>query len=105
MTEAVKLTSEQRLGWSAVPAHQCPDIDYVVKAINSCEKMLRKHNRLDEDELRSLCDDIEYELSGLVNRIGDIRTACDGIRTWGQSWKDLCKEIAIDNTVELEDYA
>ena len=66
-------------------AHTCPDIDKIQGAIMECEKLSNSYavKRDDEDGLRSRLDDIEYKLSGLVDKLEKLRSANSSLREGG----------------------
>lgn len=94
--------SEQLFDIPNPPEHQCSNIDNVISAINTIEKLIKRHERFDEDELRSVVSDIEYEISGLEKEVENIRTAIEGVREWGQSWKDKFKKVVNRDDFPIE---
>lgn len=99
-------TTEERLGMIIPPSYQCSDIDKLIKVINWAEKYVTQSTKTDDaDELRNHLDDIEYEMNGLESDLEDIRKACEELRDWGQGWKDLAKNMADKNNLDLDDYA
>jgi hypothetical protein len=105
IAETKELTSEQRLGIIAPPEHQCSEIDKIIKAIRYCTKLADKADRLDEEDAKSALNDISSELWNFERDIEDIRKACEGLREWGQAWKDLCKSVALEKDIDLQDFA
>lgn len=96
-------TSEGRLGFPAPPDHQCPSIDYVIKAIRTCEKYMRRYDRMEEDELKDVMWNVEREMFDLEKKMEEIRSACEGLCEWGLAWKNLCKNAADKRDLDLED--
>ena len=91
-------TSEEILDIDKQPKETCPDINKIIKAISEA------YNRADkaEDNCRkygSDCEhedifsDIRYELSGIEDDLEKLRNDNEGLRSWGQSWKDLAKQL------------
>jgi len=86
--------------------YMCNDFQSVRKGIINAENYVNKAQNSDEiDEIESYLDDIEYELSEMVNKIDELNEQVEGLRTWGQSWKDLFKEIVENEKIDLTKYS
>lgn len=91
-------TTEQLLDISEQPQEQCPFIDKIINAINSCRKeiesLAKDLSRIEGAE--SIASDIDWSSSyylDLNKEMEDIRKQIIAIRAWGQEWKDLSKSI------------
>jgi flagellin-specific chaperone FliS len=104
-TETKQKTSEQNLGLVEPPTHQCPDIDKLIKIIRSVVKTSNSTKGMDVDDFISAMDDIDRELWDFESDLEKIRSACEALREWGQAWKDLCKNVADETNVDLQDFA
>lgn len=98
-----KLTySEDLFSVPYAPDHQCSAIDEILGCIKWISDALWKVDKLDEEELRDLADDIDHKLYGLDDKLEDLRSACGGIREWGQGWKNACKEVINQYNIDIE---
>lgn len=91
-------TSEEILDIQKPPENTCPDIDKIIKAINKAYDIANQaerecHRVGDECGPADIFDDIQYELSGLEDELEKLRKANENLRTWGQHWKNLAKEL------------
>lgn len=96
------MTSEERYGISKQPPETCPMINAGLEDLKNMVKenayASRNMRRADEDELRSLLEEV---LDMNDRYYGDVEDAFEkarknatAIREWGQEWKDLAKEMA-----------
>lgn len=90
-------TSEKILGIGEPPAHTCPDIDKLIRAIDSAYRLASKAERdcgkYSECGHESQFSDVAWELDGLEDGLEELRAANDALRCWGQEWKDKAKEL------------
>lgn len=91
-------TSEEILDIDKQPKETCPDINKIIKAINEAynrankaEDSCRKYGNDCEHE--DIFSDIQYELSGIGDDLEKLRNDNEGLRSWGQCWKDLAKQL------------
>lgn len=98
-------TTEQLLDISEQPQEQCPFIDKIINAINSCRKeiesLAKDLSRIEGAE--SIASDIDWIASyylDLNKEMEDIREQIIAIRAWGQGWKDLSKSILVKMSEE-----
>jgi hypothetical protein len=91
-------TSEEILGIRKPPENTCPDIDSIIKAINKVYNIAYR-SKCECREIGDGCGhedkfyDIQYELTGLENELEKLREANANLRTWGQDWKNLAKQL------------
>lgn len=81
------------------PAYQCPRIDEVINnasnAISKC-KDVRKNIYNDSDISEGEIEEISDNLSDVDSTMEDIRSAIEEVREWGNSWKELAKDLVFD---------
>lgn len=103
-----KRTTEDLFMITKPADYQCGSIDEIINAVDYAEKYLDKAKGCDEDSIKELLDyiqDVEYELRGVVDYLEEVRMAVDSVRSWGQDWKNLAKEIIEDNpSIDIENY-
>lgn len=88
------MTSEDKLGFLEPPNYQCPVIDDAIKIIRDIEKSIHNALRADSlEEAQSHCNDADWYEGDVESALESIRDACDTLRSWGQQWKDLAKEL------------
>jgi phosphopantothenate synthetase len=92
------MTSEEQFGISPQPKETCPMIDEVISYLKKIEQAIYRHEKLEEDELRSVINDVDCWVSGLTDTMESIRENTSSIRDWGNEWKSLAKKI-ISNKV------
>jgi len=86
--------------------YMCNDFESVRKGLINAENYLHKAQNSDEiDAIEDYLGDIEYELSGMVNKIDELNVQVEGLRTWGDSWKKLFKEIIENENIDLTKYS
>lgn len=62
----------------------CPDIDKVIKALNSIEKLCNYKSYEEIDDLRTRIDNIGSELWNTVDILESLRKDNDALRSWGK---------------------
>ena len=87
------MTSEEKFGIVKQPKDTCPMIDEVIRYIDKIQSAVYRHEKLDEDRLRSAVNDVECFVSGLSETMEIIRINTDAIRNWGNEWKEKAKEL------------
>lgn len=88
---------------SAPVRHTCPDIDKVIKCIKQAQKAAdngKDKSQSDTDEY-GLFDEILDNLYRLEDRLEELRSSNDELRSWGE---DLEKDLRLseDKIYELE---
>lgn len=63
-----------------LPPITCPLIDSVIEGIRDAESAVKRHERMDEAELRDACSEVETDLSGLEDILEQIRDANSALR-------------------------
>lgn len=86
------MTSEEEFKLPKQPNETCPMIDSIVKKINSIEKLAFRYENCDDDELKSRLSEIECLISGVEDKLEEIRRHTEAIRSWGQAWKEKAFE-------------
>ena len=93
-------TSEAVFGISKQPEQQCPRVDEHLRlnerSIKDVEYNLKEIQRTTDSAIvESNASDAEWELTNLDATLAleELRTKCDDIRSWGQEWKDLAKQL------------
>lgn len=99
-----KTYSEDLFDIPRAPDFQCSRIDKLIKVIDSCYHSSNNTDRMDEDHLRSTLDDINSELHRLDDELEKVRSACEDIREWGNSWKEFAKKLIENEPVEIDRY-
>ncbi len=91
--------SEKIFGFDPPVPHQCKFFDQVIQGIkdfnNHVNDAERDLNNVEggEDALSSIYS-AQSECYGLTDKVEDLRKAIEGVRDWGQAWKDLAKKFA-----------
>ncbi|MGG4267400.1 hypothetical protein [Peribacillus simplex] len=84
--------------------YQCPKIDSLIKSMSLMESLTKVTNHTDEDDMRSQLSDIEHEVYGIDSQLEELREAIESVRTWGESWKKVVKNLIERDLVDLEEY-
>lgn len=87
------MTSEAILGIVEQPEPTCPDIDKAIKELDNLISMCRHSEKMDENELRSVVESVDWELPSIIEAFEELRRANQSIREWGQEWKEKAKEL------------
>lgn len=88
------MTSEEILGFTIPPEHQCPNIDRFIKHAKSVSASIRDADRSDDiEDIKSYIGDAGYYCDDIEGYFEEVREATDSVRTWGGEWKDLAKEL------------
>ncbi|MCA1021549.1 hypothetical protein [Halobacillus litoralis] len=97
--------SEKLFGFTVPPDFQCPNIDSIIKKIKIVENDSSNTDG-ESDELVDRLDDINHTVYQLESDVEDVREAIELVRSWGQEWKSLCKQILFDNKdkIDLDNY-
>ena len=82
------MTNEEQFEISEQPNPTCPMIDSVIKRAKEIMKTIRGYGKADEEELRSMVDDVDTSIRYFEDELNDIRRNVEMIRSWGQEWKD-----------------
>lgn len=91
---------EQARAMPLQPDLSCDDIDGIIKVVNVAIKDLDGlQKRADQCVPESDLSDIEYELLCLEDRLEAVRKSNEGLREWGQGWKDAC--LALEDISEV----
>lgn len=86
--------------------YMCDNFQSVRKGIINAENYVNEAQNSDEiDTIEDYLGNIEYELSGIVNKIDELNEQVEVLRTWGQSWKELFKEIVENENIDLTKYS
>jgi hypothetical protein len=76
----------------------------IIKTIRYIEKEAKVFNHDDLETLKEKLDDISWYVRDLEYELEELRRAIEGVREWGQRWKNLAKEFIEKGYVNLEDY-
>lgn len=96
------MTSEELLGFTIPPEHQCPAIDDYIGAAVKCSLDLHYAARSgDLGELTETCDVVSTYVNYLAEDFEDLRVTLEQLRVWGQDWKRLAKELIVEYEPEL----
>ena len=96
------MTSEEKLGFLEPPEHQCPVIDEAIRTIRDVEKSIGHALRADSlEEAQSHCNDADCWGGDIENYLESLRDVCETLRSWGQQWKDLAKELIEEYEPEM----
>lgn len=82
------MTNEEQFEISEQPNPTCPMIDSVIKRANEIMRTVRGYNKANEEELRSMVDEVDTSIRYFEDKLNDIRHNVERIRTWGQEWKE-----------------
>jgi hypothetical protein len=96
-------TSEEIFGFDKPPEYQCFNINELIGTIKNTIKLANPNKYLNEEDANDRFYDIDYELKNFENDLEKLRKACEGLRNWGQEWKNMCKCIIENNDIEIED--
>lgn len=92
------MTNEEAFNVSEQPEPTCPMIDSLIKKANEIMRTIAGYNRMNEDELLSVVDDVDMLIRCFEDELNGIRHHVEKIRSWGQEWKD----VALDLSEKLE---
>ena len=95
-------TSEEVFDFQKPAEHQCSNIDKLIKMSRSIEKLSDNVQRLDEDELRDVLNDINWDIRDFEGELESIRKAIEDVRKWGTEWKDLVKYMIQKFEIEID---
>ena len=76
-------------------AHTCPDIDKVLKSVSKIEKLSNTNGREDEDQLKDIISDIEFEISNINDLMEKLRRSNDELRAWGIEEAEKVDELEL----------
>jgi hypothetical protein len=100
------MTSEEENGIVEQPETQCQHIDHMQRCVKEGCKSIKKRIEsftsgnsweYNTDEPEELLTDIIYDLDVLLDvesELETLREAVEGLREWGQGWKDLDQRFA-----------
>lgn len=97
-----RITSEE-------PPHTCPMIDSALSDLDRITDAVKGHQpvHLDEDELRSLLEDIisdvENNASDIVDELERVRRNAEDLRSWGDAFQRLSDET-LDELQPLQSF-
>ena len=99
------MTSEEKLGIDKPLEHQCPSIDKMVKAAKEVESAISFALKCDDiDDMRSEVENADWYIGDLETGFEDLRTAIEYVRSWGEQWKEIAKDLINEYEPEkLED--
>ncbi len=87
-------SSEYLFGIPEQPNQMCPAFDRVERIAKDCDYNSRSIQKTDMlEEATELASDTEWKISSLLTELEGMRNEVINLRTWGQSWKDLAKEL------------
>lgn len=99
-------STENMFDREPVVPFMCGSIDELIDSIESAQEDIQKGLCSDDVEvLEDKAGDAEYELHGLTDKLDTLRDDIDKLRIWGQSWKDLAKQLIEENSINLENYS
>jgi len=85
------MTSESKLGIRKPPEMQCTYINEVLKELDKFRINVASMD--EEDSVEAFKDEVLYQIRNIEEHFECVRSSCEGIREWGQEWKDLAKEL------------
>ena len=95
-----KKTSEEIFGIDPQPVESCPMIDAAIKDHNRMVKDVRNYcsdllSIDNTDQAAGISKNIKWYVSGIETEssLEDLRMQCVNIRSWGQGWKNLAKQL------------
>lgn len=102
-------TSEQLFDITEQPTQQCPNIDNMIRDLESTCKQIQSIandiKRTDNiDDIPSLAGDIDWYSSDIdkSKELNELRKQIELIRGWGEEWKKLAKSL-FNNMSKEED--
>lgn len=103
--ENLSKTSEELFNVVEPVPYQCSKIDSVIKTLQQMEKEsdVGKYDD-DVEDLKNRLDSVNWEFSGLIDTIEELRTAIGDVRDWGNGWKKLCKKIIENENFDVSKY-
>lgn len=103
------MTSEEKYELAPQPPNSCGLIDEAISHVSKALKQINNYHTVEDvEKLHNILWEVEYELDYLVKNkkeglLEDIRKFNTDLRTWGQQWKDFCKnEIKLNEEVLAE---
>ena len=97
------MTSETILGLNPPVEHMCPTIDTYVQQSKELVKDVNKLRQCsDLDEVDSVYKDLDWYVEDFEGHFEECRSACEGIREWGDCWKKIAKELLHTHYPEWE---
>ena len=89
-----------------VVPYTCDDFHKIKKHILTAQEFITDGlNGHELDDYIAGLEFAEYELSGLDDSIDSLNTEVELLRAWGQSWKDLAKQLIEDNNIDITQYS
>lgn len=93
----MKSTSEEYLKLPKQPKESCPIIDLFIKTALEINRDLKDILSNYDDtlfvDIKNVVNDVEWNTRNLESNFEELRDQCIALRDWGQSWKDLAKEL------------
>lgn len=87
-------TSEDKLRISKQPEVMCSKIDEYIKNIDRISSDISFALKSEDmDEIKNLCESADWDLSGVNIQFENLRCALEEVRSWGQQWKDVAKNL------------
>ena len=87
-------TSEEKLWLDKPLEHQCPKIDKLVKAAKEVEAGIRHALKCDDiDDMRSNVENADWYAGDIEGGFEELRESIEAVRSWGEQWKELAKDL------------
>lgn len=81
----------------------CNEFSSIISQVEDAEKAV--DTGIDDENYLSALEQAEYELSGLSHQIQELNGEVENLRAWGQSWKELAKELIETYDVKIENHS
>lgn len=102
-----KPTSEELLGLKEQPKNNCPYINFRVDCLFSDIRLMSTYIESIEKEtdlikLKETANVLKEQINNLCEHetvFNELRTRFESLREWGENWKQLCKQIIIEETL------
>ena len=76
-----------------IPGATCPDIDRVIKDVDSAMSLIKTLKKDDNKDVADYASDAYYDLSGVEDELEKLRESNSQLRSLGEFWYEKCKEL------------